>query len=327
MRRLPPLDALRTFEAAARHLSFTRAADEIHVTQGAVSHRIRDLELQLQTRLFRRLTRSLALTGEGETLAAAVRRGLDEIVGGIQELDSGLPCSKPLRISAPPCFAERWLVPRLGEFHDRHPEMGLRLLTECGSDDLHGGAVDVAIRFGQSRDPDLHVDFLMADTVLPVCSPTLLRRHGGGIDDLDALAGLPLLDDATAETDGSGADWASWFAHAGRPDLIRADVTDARGQRFSDAALVVEAAAAGLGVALGRSSLLARDLACGRLVAPLPLRAPTRFSYWLSCLPEAAGKPRVAAFRAWLLDQALENGRVASARRTGARLRLLQGVA
>lgn len=298
MRRLPPLDALRAFEAAARHLSFTRAADEIHLTQAAVSHRIRTLEAELNTRLFRRLTRRLELTPEGAMLAAAVRRGLDEFARGVAAVEQDSVTEGVLRVSVLPSFASRWLVPRLASFRSRHPDIEIRVLADSGLADLHSDGVDVALRFGRGHYPGLSVQFLMEDAVVPVCSPSLLGARGP-LDTPDAICRFPLLHDSTVETDGSGADWASWLRHVGHPDLPCMD-----GHRLSNAALTLEAAAAGLGLALGRQSLIETDLAASRLVAPLPLAAPTTFSYWLVCLPATAGAPRVNAFRNWLLDQA-----------------------
>lgn len=297
MRRLPPLDALRAFEAAARHLSFTRAAEEIHVTQGAVSHRVRALEAELGVPLFRRLTRRLELTEAGETLALAVRRGLEEIAGALGALEQGGALEGPLRVSVLPSFASRWLVPRLAGFRARYPGIEARIAAESGFADLHGGAADVAVRYGRGRYPGLDAEFLMGDAVLPVCSPALLRESGP-LDVPADVARFPLLHDSTAEADGSGADWASWCAHAGRPEIACRS-----GQRLSNAVLTLEAAAAGLGLALGRQSLIEEDLATGRLVAPLRLAVPTTFSYWLVALPEIVAAPRVMAFRAWLLDE------------------------
>jgi LysR family glycine cleavage system transcriptional activator len=317
MRRLPPLDALRAFEAAARHLSFTRAADEIHVTQGAVSHRVRALEAELGVPLFRRLTRRLELTEAGEALALAVRRGLDEIAGALGALDRGGAPDGPLRVSVLPSFAARWLVPRLARFRARHPGIETRIAAESALADLHGGGADVAIRYGRGRYPGLDAEFLMGDAVLPACSPALLREFGP-LDGAEAAARFPLLHDSTAETDGSGADWCNWFAHAGRPDL-----PCHAGQRLSNAVLALEAAAAGLGLALGRQSLVEEDLASGRLVAPLRLTAPTAFSYWLVSLPEGACAARVLAFRAWVLEEVQAFLAVADGRRSPPRLQLI----
>lgn len=308
MRRLPPLDALRAFEAAARHLSFTRAAEEIHVTQAAISHRVRTLEAGLRIKLFRRLTRRLELTKDGALLATAVQRGLDEIARGVAALERQGAASGSLRVSILPSFAGRWLVPRLAGFRARYPEVETRIIAESGLADLHGGSVDVAVRFGRGRYPGLAVEFLMSDAVLPVCSPALLRQRAP-VATPDALVRLPLLHDSTVEKDGSGADWPSWLAHVGRPDL-----PCQTGQRLSNAVLALEAAAAGLGLALGRQSLIEEDLASGRLVSPLPVPAPTTFSYWFVSLPENAATAAVAAFRCWLIEE------VGSFRRSGAGL-------
>lgn len=299
MRRLPPLNALRAFEAAARHLSFTRAADEIHLTQAAVSHRVRGLEAELGLKLFRRLTRRLELTREGEVLAAAVRRGLAEFARGVAALATRDEAEGgALRVSILPSFAARWLVPRLPGFAARRPGVEIRVIAESGLADLHGGGVDLAVRFGRGRYPELEVEFLMGDSVLPVCSPALLRERGP-LDAPGAVARFPLLHDSACETDGSGADWPSWCARVGT-----AGVPCRAGTRFSNAVLTLEAAAAGLGLALGRRSLIEEDLASGRLVAPLRLPAPTDFSYWLVGRPGAARRSaRIVDFRAWLLGE------------------------
>jgi LysR family glycine cleavage system transcriptional activator len=296
-RRLPPLDALRAFEAAARHLSFTRAAEEIQVTQAAVSHRVRELEARLEARLFHRLTRRVELTESGEVLAQAVRRGLDHIARGIAALDTGPGAAQPLRLTTLPSFAQRWLVPRLPRFRVRHPEIEVRVLADARLADLHAGAADLAVRFGRGIYPGLNAQCLMRDAVLPVCSPGLTR--GAAAFTPEQIVRHPLLHDAATADYASGEDWASWLAYVGRPEL---DCD--RGSRFGNATLTLAAAAAGLGIALGRRSLLEADLAAGRLVPARPEAAPTAFSYWLVCLPERHGAPRMAAFAHWLKDEA-----------------------
>jgi LysR family glycine cleavage system transcriptional activator len=213
-----------------------------------------------------------------------------------------------LRVSILPSFAGRWLVPRLAGFRARYPEVETRIIAESGLADLHGGSVDVAVRFGRGRYPGLAVEFLMSDAVLPVCSPDLLWQRGP-VATPEALVRLPLLHDSTVEKDGSGADWPSWLAHIGRPDL-----PCQTGQRLSNAVLTLEAAAAGLGLALGRQSLIEEDLGSGRLVSPLPVPAPTAFSYWSVSLPENAATPAIEAFRSWLLEE------IESFKRSGAGL-------
>lgn len=297
-RRLPPLDALRAFEAAARHRSFTRAADEIGVTQAAVSHRVRELELLLDARLFHRLTRRVELTDRGEFLAAAVQRGLDRIAEGLANLQPDADLAGPLRISILPSFAQRWLMPRLARFRALHPEIEVRVMADDGLSDLRAGAADLAIRFGRGVYPGLDSTFLMGDAVLPVCSPGFRQRLGPD-SSLEALLRQPLLHDSACAGYASGEDWPDWLAAVGRPEL-RCDT----GQRFSDAVLTLGAAAAGLGLALGRRSLLGEDLATGRLVSVWPAAAaPTAFSYWLVCLPEWKHSRRLAAFRDWVLAE------------------------
>ena len=295
MRRLPSLEALRAFEAAARHLSFTRAGDELHVTQSALSHRISALEDELGVKLFQRLARRMELTREGAVVAEGVRRGLDEIRRGLARLDSG-PAT--LTLSVLPSFAMRWLVPRLPGFARRHPGVEVRIAAEPTKVDLRAGAADIAIRFGRGDYPGLYVLKILDDAVVPVASPSFLAEHGPFESPAD-LARAPLLHDSPTETDGSGADWRSWLTHVG----VR-DMRSGAGTRFNQAVLTLEAAANGLGIALARLSLCAGDLASGRLVQVLPLSAPTTFAYFFVCLPEHADRLAVSAFRDWLIDEA-----------------------
>lgn len=297
VKRLPSLDSLRAYEAAARHLSFTKAAEELCVTQSALSHRVSDLEEELGLKLFRRLPRRLELSAEGETLAEGVRRGLAEIYRSLAAIDQRQGAGA-LTISVLPSFATRWLVPRLPGFRERHPGIDVRIAADSALADLRGGAADLALRFGRGSYPGLQVIRLMGDAVLPVCSPRLLEGQPPIKAPQDILR-LPLLHDVVASSDGSGADWPSWFQFAGAPD-----VTCHEGLRFNQALLTLEAAANGLGVALGRRSLISQDLDSGRLVEVLPIASPTVFAYYLVHLPEAPKRPTVAAFIDWLLEQA-----------------------
>lgn len=297
MKRLPSLDSLRAFEVAARHLSFTKAAEELHVTQSALSHRISALAEELGLRLFNRLTRKMTLTAEGEALADGIRRGIDEIRQALAAI--GPATSRgPITVSVLPSFAARWLVPRLPRFRASHPEVDVRITADASVVNLRASGVDVAIRFGRGRYPGHEALHLMADVVLPVCSPQLLEKHGP-LSAPEHVLRLPMLYDVAAESDGSGADWASWLRYVGRPDAVCED-----GLRFNQALLALEAAASGLGVALARRSLVEGDLASGRLVAPLPQAAPTIFSYYLVYLPEAAKRPSLVAFRDWICTEA-----------------------
>jgi LysR family glycine cleavage system transcriptional activator len=297
--RLPALDALRFFEAASRHASFTKAAQELCVTQAAVSHRVQALEAELRVRLFRRLTRRLELTVDGERLAEGVRDGLDRIARAVGDLDQRAEVG-PLNVSMLPSFASRWLIPRLPRFQSAHPEIAVRVMAEDHSVDLwaNNGA-DLAIRFGRGRYPGLATTPLMPDSIVPVCSPELLARHGP-VATVDALLGMPLLHDSVAERDDSGTDWKSWLAHVG---AASDDARLAIGPRFSHAHFAIEAALLGQGVAVARTSLAGDDLASGRLVRPLPQAAPTAFRYFLVCRPDVAQRRKIACFRDWLIAE------------------------
>ena len=298
--RLPALEALRFFEAAARHASFTKAAKELFVTQAAVSHRVQALEAELQVVLFRRLTRRLELTLDGERLAAGVRDGLERITRAVGDLDKQAEVG-PLNVSTLPSFASRWLIPRLQRFQSAHPEIEVRLIAEDHAVDLWAAnGADLAIRFGLGRYPGLSTTPLMADSVGPVCSPSLLARHGSAAS-VDALLDMPLLHDSVAERDDSGTGWKSWLAHVG---TASDDPRLAIGPRFSHAHFAIEAALLGQGVALARTSLAADDLASGRLVRPLPQVAPTSFRYFLVCRSDVAQRRKVACFREWLISEA-----------------------
>jgi LysR family glycine cleavage system transcriptional activator len=294
--RLPPLASLRVFEAAARHLSFTKAAEELHVTQAAVSHRIQTLEAELGVTLFHRLTRKLVLTREGRRLAAGVRDGLERIVRAVGELDRHGDAG-PLTVSMLPSFASRWLVPRLGAFHRVHPGIEVRVMADAHPVDLVADqTTDLAIRFGRGRYPGLVVTLLAPDSIGPVCSPQLLAQRGR-VDSVDALLNLPLLLDSEAEDDDSATGWTSWLAHLG---FAGGDPRLEIGPRFSQAHLAIEAAILGHGVAMSRTSLAGDELASGRIVRPLPQTAPAAFRYFLVCRPEVAQWKKVVCFREWL---------------------------
>jgi LysR family glycine cleavage system transcriptional activator len=294
---LPPLDALRLFEAAARHLCFAKAGDELHLTEGAISHRIVALEEALGVPLFRRLPRRLELTANGERLARGVREALDHIacaVGGLErEVVAG-----PLTVGMPPSFAARWLPSRLARFTEENPGIEIQVHAGVSPTDLRNGDVEVAVVFDAGDHPGLAVTPLMPDEAFPVCSPRLLAQHGPVRTPEDLLR-LPLLIDAMAEQDGSGAGWRGWLTRVGASHL---DVPG--GQRFSQATLVAEAAVAGLGVAMARASLVEADLKAGWLVRPLPQAAPTAFAYHIVHPPAALHNPRVARFCAWLIEEA-----------------------
>jgi len=295
--RLPPLDTLYVFAVTARHQSFTTAAAELHRTQGAVSHRIKALERQLGVRLFNRLARGIELTSAGQLLG----RELNEAIAGIARTLATLERSQQrshLRVTLTPSVASRWLIPRLSRFCERYPDIQLQLIAQSEVLDLTGEQIDLAIRFGGGSYPGYVTTLLMRDHVLPVCAPRLLAEHGT-VHTVDALLRLPLIEDFATQDDGSGTSWRSWLDQIGRPD-----VTYCPQQRFSHAGLAIEAATLGLGVSLGRLSLVADQLSDGTLVCPLALVTPTAFAYYLVAPPDTVSLPPVKYFREWLQQEA-----------------------
>jgi len=297
LRRQPPLDSLRAFEAAARRLSFTEAAEELHVTQGAISQRVKSLELDLRVPLFRRLTRSLELTPWGERLFRGIRPGLDRIAHALAEFDQQSETGA-LTVSVLPSFARLWLLPRLPRFRELHPEIDVQVLADGQAVDLNLSGPDFAIRFGHGKYPGLAATYLMPDSVQPVCSPKLLASHPP-IETVEDLVALPLIYDTPTETDHSKSDWRSWLTHLGAGAIALPP-----GLGFNQADLAIDAALLGLGVALARTSLIADELAAGRLVRAYPCAAPTAYAYYLLCRPWSAGRTRIAHFRDWLLGEA-----------------------
>lgn len=292
-RRLPSLNALRAFEAAARHGSFARAAQELHVTPAAVSQLVKQLEGYLGAPLFRR-GKQLVL---GESAGAALpllSEAFDQLERAVARLRSG-DARGPLVVSAPPAFAARWLVPRLDDFQGRHPEIDLRLLATRRLVDFALDDVDLAIRFGSGDYPGLRAERLKGETILAVAAPALAADIRSATD----LARKPLLNDEWHTSHQVFPDWETWLGSQGV--ALEAPL---RIQSFGDANLTIQAAIAGLGVALAWRSLVADDLKQGRLVQLLGHASDTRLAYHL-VMP--AGRPlsaKVAAFRAWLLDQA-----------------------
>ena len=294
-RRLPPLNALRAFEAAARHLSFTKAAEELYVTQAAVSHQVKALEAALGVQLFRRLNRRLMLTDAGQLYLPALTEAFDGIDAATARLRADEDAGR-LSVSVANSLAAKWLLPRLPRFRERHPEIDVEVsasdrLVEFGRDN-----VDMGIRYGLGDYPGLKVDPLLEDTVFPVCSPTLRD----GQPPLRAPADLEhhtlLHDDVRT---GEAPSWRTWLAAAGV-----AGVDPSRGPRYSHSSLVLQATIEGQGVALGRSSLVSLDLEAGRLVQPFGPTLPSHYACYVVSPVATAERPKIKAFRDWLFEEA-----------------------
>jgi LysR family glycine cleavage system transcriptional activator len=286
--RLPPLNALKAFEAAACHLSFTRAADELHVTQGAVSRHVKQLEDHLGLALFRRLHRSLELTEEGRRLQAACSDAFAGLAGAVEGLTAG---NGELRLKVPPTFAIRWLIRRLGDFEAAHPHIRVRLSTANPSVDFSPEEYDAAIVYGRNDQRDRRMDLVMEERLTAVAPPALAGRLKTPADLKRHILLHPTTD---------LRDWKAWLSLAGLPDPSRF-----RDQVFDTEDFAIQAAAAGRGVAIANLALVEEDLAAGRLVAPFPeLAADSGYHYYLTCLPERASLPKIAAFRDWLRQAA-----------------------
>ena len=309
--RLPPLNALRAFEAAARHLSFKNAALELSVTPTAVSHQIKLLETSLGWPLFDRLTRALALTPQGEAMLPKVREGLECFAAAVESAHQRVDHGR-LIVVLPPSFATRWLVPRLRRFALAQPSLSLQVIRSLNAIDgnqVVGAAalepVDlrqedslVAIRFGNGAYPGYHVDRMFGSDYIAVCSPKLLETGPPLRVPSDMRHQVLLHDDATA-SERSGPGWEDWFRLAG---VSGADTR--AGTHFGDSGMAYVAALDGLGVALASRPLVANAIAQGRLVAPFDIAVGQNYAYFLVVQESISGRPMVQAFRQWLLEEA-----------------------
>jgi LysR family glycine cleavage system transcriptional activator len=289
---LPPLNALKAFEAAARHESFTRAAEELCVTQGAVSHQVKALETELAIRLFNRERQRLIITEAGRDYLAVVRDALDRIAAGTERLLQRQSAGV-LTVSTSPDFAAKWLVHRLGHFAEAHSGIDLRVSATMHHVDFAREEVDLAVRHGDGNWPGLDAVRLCSERLFAVCSPKLLsvrRRRIGGRADL-LKSSLIHLDSRT--------DWANWLRGVGIDD---ANAT--HGPVLNRASMVIDAAINGQGIALARTTLAAWDLINGRLVLAFPESVPLSKSYWIVGPKATASLPKIATFRDWLLTEA-----------------------
>jgi len=297
MKNIPPLNALRVFESAARHLSFTKAADELHVTPGAVSQQIKTLEDFIGAKVFRREKRALLLTDEAQASLPVLRDGFDRLQQAGEILMSRANTGR-LTVSVAPSLAAKWLVPRLDDFHEANPEIDVWVSADMDVVDFAVEDVDIAIRYGSGGYDGLEVDHLMAETIVPVCSPRLLLGDHP-LKTPDDLAHHALLHDASPDKDESIPNWSMWLKAAGVEG-----VDGKRGVKLNQSSLVIEAAVAGKGVALAKSALALADLEAARLVIPFDLTTPSSFGYYIVHPPSKANAPSVKAFKAWLKTQA-----------------------
>jgi len=292
-RRLPPLNALVVFEAAARHLSFTRAADSLHVTQAAVSHQIKALEEWLGVALFHRIGRGqgLALTESGRDYLPRISGALDTIRSATSSVMDARR-QRVLNIATLDSFGLLWLLPRLGRFLKLHPGIDVRVLAaDLDADALAKGAVNIDIRYGEGDWPGLDVTRFLSETIFPVCSPGIVTAEKPMRSPAD-LKYHTLLHDVMV------TDWKAWLGMAGVSD-IDAD----RGLGFNHSHLVTAAAINGDGVALGRGALVADAIQKGLLIKPFELALPSKFSYHAVCSHGSISDPVVAAFRDWLVEE------------------------
>lgn len=284
--RLPPLPALRSFEAAARLESFSRAAQELHVTHGAVSHQVRALEEFLGTPLFARNGRRVSLTGDGRQFAERVRGALRDIADAANAFRRPDRANR-LTVSMLPSFAARWLMPRLGRFLAAHPEIAVNVHASMELADFERDEVDMAVRFGRGGWPGLEVERFMDDEYFPVASPNL---NNGRLPEKPAdLVRFPLM------TPGDEP-WAQWFKAAGM------EVPRPSGPIFNDAGLLLQAAIDGRGIALTRRSIAEGDMAAGNLVRLFDVSVKAPESYYL-VWPLGRASEKVLAFRAWMLEE------------------------
>ena len=296
---MPPLNALRAFEAAARHLSLTKAAQELHVTAGALSHQIRGLEELLGVKLFERRVRAIGLTAAGKLLYPGLQSGFARIREAVEGLDRA-GSERVLVISAPPGFTAKWLVPRLYRFTGANPDIDVRSSSSTAYADFTTDGVDVAVRnlpIGARIDPTLTSEKLIELTVVPVCSPRLLAAHGP-VTEPAALRRLPLIHDDTLTHLPEYPTWDTWFAAVGL-----ADVDVSRGLHFNTTDHALDAAGEGAGVVLAHDLTAYDDLRSGRLVIPVRLALPTGRAYHVVCPKTRSERPHVQAFRAWVKQE------------------------
>ncbi len=291
--RTLPLNALRSFDAAARHLGFAAAAAELGVTAAAVSVQVRRLEEWVGAPLFIRGNRSITLSATGRTLAprlTALFVEMERLLSGVADFEA-----TSLQISSMPTFASKWVAPRLSSFIARHRHIQVRIVGADRRSDFDHDGVDIGLRYGEADDTDLHCERIAHATAFPVCSPALAAQCGPDPAQIDPL--LLLHDESSLVAPGLPT-WSTWFAQAGVPRDI-----ESSGALFGNSHMSLSAAVAGQGFALGLAPLVDDDLAAGRLVKPFAVEIPSAFSFWFVCRKDRVHEPKIAAFRSWIFEQ------------------------
>ena len=292
--RMLPLNALRSFDAAARRLSFAAAATELGVTPAAISIQVRRLEEWVGSPLFVRGHRSLGLSAAGQRLAprlTALFLEMERLVSEVRDLDA-----ITLQVSAMGSFASKWVAPRLGRFVADHPAVHVRITNADRRADFDRDSVDVGLRYGPEDHGELHADLIAPARAFPVCSPALAERYGGGPSRIPRQL---LLHDESALIAPGLPTWSGWLAAAGAPTL-----PEGGGPWFSNIHMSLSAAISGQGFALGLAPLVDDDLAAGRLVKPFDLELESPFGFWFVCRPDRLAEEKIAGFRAWSLAEA-----------------------
>lgn len=298
-RTLPPLNALRAFESAARNLSVTLAANELNVSPAAISHQIRLFEDHIGLPVLERSGRGIALTDAGRAALGHIQAGFEGFKAAMDAIDS-LGETGTLNVSVAPSFAAKWLLPRLHEFQARHPQIDVHVSASVQLVDFARDSVDLAIRYGGGSYPELHSEKLLAESVYPVCSPGL-ETAARPLRSLADLAGHTLLHDDSPDNDPSCPGWDHWLRAAGHTEIDAS-----RGPRFNQASLVLESAILGRGVALAKSALAEADIRAGRLVRLFSTEVPVNFAYYLVAPKAKLNLPKVSFFRDWLFSQVQE---------------------
>jgi len=299
IKRLPPLNALRVFEVAARHMSFSKAAEELHITPGAVSQQIKSLEDVLGVALFTRINRGLLLTDEGQLMLPDLREGFAKLHSAVDTLSSHQQ-KRPLIVTLAPVFASQWLIPRLERFYQAYPHIEVRIDAMLRVVNFLQEDVDLGIRYSDQSDlTGLTAIPLAHEEIIPVCSPRLLNA-APALKTLADLRSHTLLHSKPGNSSQIWMDWGHWLTTVGAEALL--DIAD-HGPEFSLNSMAIQAAVAGQGVALANSFLVSDDLAIGRLVQPFSLSIVSNYQYYLIYLPQSAENPRIQAFQQWLLAE------------------------